>query len=78
VASLPVAGELDPGGSPLTVEEFGLHPTPEGLDHGVVVGVTDGAHGRQQPGFSSALVNAHQACCEPVIAIDEVESRSVV
>ena len=54
VASLPVVedlqvlkdriGELKAGPPPPAVQEFGLHAGPEGLDDGVVVGVTDGAH----------------------------------
>jgi hypothetical protein len=61
VASLPVMedlqilkdriGQLETGGPSPAVQELGLHPGPEGLDHGVVVGVADGAHRGQQPGF---------------------------
>jgi hypothetical protein len=48
-------GELEAGGPSPAVQEFGLHPSPEGLDDGVVVGVTDGAHRGQQPGLLGAL-----------------------
>jgi len=56
VVSLPIVedlqvlkdcgGQLEAGGPPLTVEEFGLHAGPEGFDHGIVVGVADGAPSR--------------------------------
>lgn len=65
VASLPVMedlqvlkdriGELDASGPSPAVQEFGLHPGPERLDDGVVVGVTDGAHRGQQAGLLGAL-----------------------
>ena len=77
MASLPVVedlqvlkvrvGELDAGLPPVAVQQFGLHPRPEGLDHGIdaPIGVTDGAHGGQQPGVSGALGERPQVNCEP-------------
>jgi len=59
------SGELDAGGPLLTVEEFDLHPGPEGLNHGVVVGVTDGAIEGSRPASLARWVNAHEVYCEP-------------
>jgi len=65
VASLPIVedlqvlkdriGELEASALSPAVEQLGLHAGPEGLDGGVVVGVTDGAHGGQQSGVLGAL-----------------------
>ena len=65
VASLPVMedlqilkdriGELETGPLPPAIQQLGLQPGPVRLDHGIVVGVTDGAHRGQQPGLLSAL-----------------------
>jgi hypothetical protein len=77
VASLPVVedlqvlkdrvGEVDASGPPLTIQQFCLHARSEGPDHGVVVGVTDGAHRRQQPGVLGALGERPRSelPCEP-------------
>jgi hypothetical protein len=80
VASLPVVedlevlkdrvGQLDAGSPPLAVQEFGLHPGPERLDDGVVVGVTDGAHRGQQPGLLGALGERPRSELRAVIAMD--------
>src|SRR5215207_8367703 len=65
VASLPVVedlqvlkdrvGQLDASIPPPAIQQLSLHPTPEGLDHGIVEGVTDRPHRGQQPGVLGAL-----------------------
>ena len=47
--------QLESGTPALPVEQFGLHPGPERLDDGVVVGVADGAHRGQQAGVFGPL-----------------------
>lgn len=42
-------GELDTAAPALPIEEFGLHPSPERLDHGIVEAIADAAHRWQQP-----------------------------
>jgi hypothetical protein len=81
VASLPVVedlqvfkdrvGELDTGPPPLAIQQLGLHPGPERLDHRVVIGVTNGAHRGQQPGVLGALGERPGGELRAVIAMDD-------
>ena len=48
-------GQFQAGAPSLAVEQLGLHPSPEGLDHRVVVAVADGSHGGQQPRSAGAV-----------------------
>jgi hypothetical protein len=58
--------ELDPGLPFLTVEELGLGPGPERLDHGVIEGIADGAHRRHEPARRTRSLNARGRKSRPV------------
>jgi len=47
--------ELDSGVPSLAVEQFDLQSCPECLGDGVVIGITDGAKGRQQAGSARSV-----------------------
>jgi len=41
--------QLDTGVPALTVQQFDLHAAPEGLDDGVILGITESDQGWQEP-----------------------------
>ena len=54
-------GQFDAGAPALPVQQFGLDPAPEGLDHRVVVAVADRAHRRQQA-RGAGPIGEHPGC----------------
>jgi hypothetical protein len=62
--------ELDSGLPGLAVDELDLHPAPEGLDHGVVVGAADGAHRWRQAGGADVVAEGPGRGLNAAVGVD--------